>query len=119
MNRLETLEARRRELLSRCEEQRLELAYRVAQLGPAAQLTAWTQRHGSSAAAGRHPLAWVAGLAGLLLMMVRTRRVLSGVTWVSGLIALASRATTLLRIFAQLRRLYMSMRAAPRQRSHP
>jgi len=113
MKRLEELEARRRMLLSRCEEQRIELAYRVAQLGPAAQLTAWTRRHHATGPS-KHPLAWVAGLTGLLVMMLRTRKLLTGVTWITGLIALASRATTLLRIFAQLRRLYFNMKSPPR-----
>lgn len=112
MNRLETLEARRRDLLNRCEEQRLELAYRVAQIRPAAQLTAWKRRGGPQAAA-HHPLAWIAGLASLLLMF-RRRRLLTGVTWVTGLVALASRATTLLRVLAQLRALYVSMKTDKR-----
>lgn len=115
MNRIEALEARRRALLNRCEEQRLELAYRVAQIRPAAQLTAWKSRGGPRAAAN-HPLAWIAGLASLLLMF-RTRRLLTGITWITwitGLVALASRATTLLRIFAQLRALYVSMKATRR-----
>ncbi|MGH8139822.1 MAG: hypothetical protein ACREVV_16725 [Steroidobacteraceae bacterium] len=112
MSRIEALEARRRALLNRCEEQRLELAYRVAQIRPAAQLTAWKSRGGPRAAAN-HPLAWIAGLATLLLMF-RTRRLLTGVTWITGLVALASRATTLLRIFAQLRAVYVSMKATRR-----
>ena len=110
-SRLDSLEARRRALLNKCEEQRLELAYRVAQIKPAAQLTAWTRRSGGGA--GTSPLTWVAGLAGLL-MLLRRRRVVSGVGWIAGLIALASRATTILRLLAQLRAIYVSYKATRR-----
>jgi hypothetical protein len=110
-SRLETLEARRRYLLNRCEEQRLELAYRVAQIKPAEQLTAWTRR--SAGARGQSPLTWIAGLVGLLLML-RRRRVLSSVGWMTGLVALASRATTILRVIAQLRAVYRSLKSTRR-----
>jgi hypothetical protein len=36
---------------------------------------------------------------------------LTGVTWVTALVALASRATTLLRLFAQLRGVYAGFKA--------
>ena len=110
-NRLATLEARRRALLSRCEEQRLELAYRFAQIRPREQLAAWTRRSATSPA--RSPITWLAGVIGLLLMM-RRRRMLSGVGWITGLVALASRATTVLRVLAQLRAVYRSFKAAQR-----
>jgi hypothetical protein len=109
--RLEALELRRRALLNRCEEQRLELAYRVAQIRPAEQLTAWTRR--SAAARGKSPLTWVAGLVGLLLML-RRRRALSGIGWLTGLVAVASRATTILRVIAQLRGVYRSLKTTRR-----
>jgi hypothetical protein len=110
-SRLEVLEGRRRYLLNKCEEQRLELAYRVAQIRPAEQLTAWTRR--SAATRGQNPLTWIAGLVGLLLML-RRRRVLSGVGWMTGLVALASRATTVLRVIAQLRAVYRSLQGTGR-----
>jgi len=110
-SRLEVLEARRRYLLNKCEEQRLELAYRVAQIRPAEQITAWTRR--SAAGRGQSPLTWIAGLVGLLLML-RRRRVLSGVGWMTGLVALASRATTVLRVIAQLRAVYRSLKTSQR-----
>jgi len=112
--RIDALEARRQALLNRCEEQRLELAYRVAQIRPSAQLTAWTRRSG--AASGKHPLAWIAGLVGLVLML-RRRRALSSVGAITGLIALATRTTTILRLIAQLRALYLSFKATRRPRS--
>jgi hypothetical protein len=109
--RLEALEARRRTLLNKCEEQRLELAYRIAQIRPAEQLTAWTRR--SATGRGQSPLAWITGVVGLLLML-RRGRVLSGVGWLTGLVALASRATTVLRVVAQLRAVYRSLKATRR-----
>lgn len=111
MSRLEELEARRRALLNKCEEQRLELAYRIAQLRPAEQLAAWTRR--SATGRGQSPLTWIAGVVGLLLMLRRSR-FLSGVGWITGLLALASRATTVLRVIAQLRAIYRSLMAARR-----
>jgi hypothetical protein len=109
--RLEALEARRRALVNKCEEQRLELAYRVAQIRPSEQLTAWTRRSG--AGSGRSPITWIAGLVGLLLML-RRRRGLSGVGLITGLVALASRATTVLRVIAQLRAVYRSFKTTRR-----
>jgi hypothetical protein len=109
-SRIDALEARRRALLNKCEEQRLELAYRVAQIKPAAQLTAWTRR--SAGGVGKSPAVWIAALAGLLLMLVRRRRFLSSIGWMTGLLALASRATTVLRVIAQLRTTYLSLKAA-------
>ena len=41
MSRTSDLEARRRTLLTRCEEQRAELAYRLEQLRPSAQVADW------------------------------------------------------------------------------
>ncbi len=114
-SRIDTLEARRQALLNKCEEQRLELAYRVAQITPKAALTAWGRRSGKSA--GKNPFAWIAGAAGLFLMLRRRRRsgsALGGVGLVTGLLALASRATTILRVLAQLRAIYLSFKATRR-----
>jgi hypothetical protein len=116
-HRMADLEARRRVLLHRCEEQRLELAYRVAQIRPAAQLTAWTRRAGAKSAAN-HPLAWIAGAGGVLLMLLRGRRLLTGVGWVTALIALASRATTVLRLFAQFRAIYLGLKASTSKKTN-
>jgi MYXO-CTERM domain-containing protein len=107
---LAALEAKRRTLINKCEEQRLELAYRFAQIRPREQLTAWTR---SASGPAKSPLTWIAGVVGLLLML-RRRRVLSGVGWMTGLIALASRATTVLRVLAQLRAVYRTFKAAQR-----
>ena len=112
-SRLEALEARRQQLLGKCEEQRLELAYRVTQIKPSAQLTAWGRKSGK--AAGKNPLPWIAAIAGLLWMFRRRRRALSGVGWITGVLALATRAGTVLRVIAQLRAIYLTYKAARRE----
>ena len=114
-SRLDALEARRQALLNKCEEQRLELAYRVSQITPKAALTAWSRRSGRGA--GKSPLAWIAGAGSLFLMLRRRRRSgsgLGGVGLVTGLLALATRATTILRVLAQLRAIYLSFKATRR-----
>jgi hypothetical protein len=114
-SRIDALEARRQALLNKCEDQRLELAYRVSQITPKAALTAWGRRSGKSA--GKNPLAWIAGVMGLLLMLRRRRRSVSGIGGiglVTGLLALATRATTILRVLAQLRAIYLSYKATRR-----
>src|SRR5882757_10203159 len=116
-SRIDTLEARRQALLNKCEEQRLELAYRVAQITPKAALTAWSRRAGSKG--GKNPLPWIAGAAGLLMMLLRRRRRarggLAGLGLVTTLLALTTRATTILRVLAQLRALYMWYKATRRR----
>jgi hypothetical protein len=109
-SRLEALEARRQALLNKCEEQRLELAYRVAQIKPAEQLTGWTRR--SAGGVLKNPTVWMTAVSGLLLMMLRRRRLLSSVGWITALLALASRATAVLRMVAQLRAAYLSLKPA-------
>lgn len=113
-NRLSVLEARRQALLNQCEEQRLEISYRIAQITPRSALTAWTRRAGGKA--GKNPLAWVAGVAGLLLMLRRRRRSggVGGVGLVTGVLALATRTTTILRVLAQLRAVYLTYKATRR-----
>jgi hypothetical protein len=96
MSRLKQLQERRRVLLERCDEQREELAARLAQLSPTALL------QGSGIAGLRHPLAW-AVLAALLLFG-RTRRALTAFLWVRSVLAFAKRATHLMRLLAQARR---------------
>jgi len=96
MSRLKQLEARRRALLRRCDEQREELAARLGQLSPAAMLQdAGVTRLG-------HPLAWAAALAAMLLFG-RTRKVLTAVLWMRSVLAFARRAAQLVRLLAQAR----------------
>jgi len=108
MKRLGELEARRRELLARCETERAELTWRLAQLGP----KRWAQALAGSAAAGavgalrsqkRHPFAWVVAVAALLLLR-RPRDALFLLGRARGAIAWAARATELLAVLGALRR---------------
>jgi hypothetical protein len=107
MRRLHELEARRRSLMARCEQQRLEIAYRMAQLSPAAQLSNWTRRAPTSAAT--HPLKWLVSLATLLVMM-RERRVVGWIGKVSAGMALLSRASAIVRLLRQMRSLSGAVR---------
>jgi hypothetical protein len=100
MRRLHELEARRRSLVARCEQQRLEIAYRVAELSPAALLANLTRRAPSSAAS--HPFRWLVSLATLLVMM-RERRVVGWIGKVSAGMALLSRASAIVRLLRQIR----------------
>lgn len=100
MRRLHELEARRRNLIARCEQQRLEIAYRLAELSPTAQLSKLTRRAPTSAAS--HPLRWLVSLA-TLLIMVRERRVFGWIGKVSAGVALLSRASQIVRLLRQIR----------------
>ncbi len=102
MRRLHELEARRRGLIARCEQQRLELAYRLAQLSPAAQLSRWTRQAPTSAAT--HPLRWLVSL-GTLLFVMRERRLIGWAGKLSTGVALLSRATAVVRLLRQIRSL--------------
>lgn len=107
MRRLHELEARRRTLIARCEQQRLEIAYRIAELSPAAQLSQWTRRAPTSAAS--HPFAWLVSLATLLLMM-RERRLVGWIGKVSAGVALLSRASAVVKLLRQIRSLSAAVR---------
>ena len=98
MSRLRHLETRRRQLLQRTGEEREELAARLAALDPVTVLrgAAQTLPH------LRHPLAWAATLAGLLLLG-RTREVLTFILWIRSALALAGRAAQLVRLLTELR----------------
>jgi hypothetical protein len=101
MNRLKQLEARRRVLLERCDEQREELAAQLKKLDPTTVLRG-AGGIGGAIVGLRHPLAWAAALAGLLFLG-RTREVLTFVLWVRSALSLAGRAAHLVRALLQLR----------------
>jgi YqjK-like protein len=107
MSRTSELEERRRALLVRCEEQRAELAYRLEQLRPSAQMASWGARAPGMAA--NHPLAWLAAVAGIVTLF-RPKRLLSWMTFATGAISILSRATALLKLFATLRSLRSGFR---------
>ena len=74
MSRIDALEARRQALLNKCEEQRLELAYRVTQITPRNALTAWSRNRRAGGKAGiTSLLPLIAGAGGLLMMLLRRR----------------------------------------------
>jgi hypothetical protein len=108
MNRMQELEARRRVLLQRIDEQRAEIAYRFERIRPVMQVANWAGR-GVSGSTTNHPLAWLAALAGLLVML-RPRKLLSWVTFATGALSLLSRAGTILRLLATLRALRAGFR---------
>jgi uncharacterized membrane protein len=101
MTRMADLQARRQALLVRCSEQRLELTQRIARLRPyqtqAPGLTIVGARY-----AARHPLAWIAVL-GALMLMKRTRDVLSLLVFVRSALPVITRAVQLLRLIGHAR----------------
>ncbi|MGH8297746.1 MAG: hypothetical protein ACRES6_00505 [Steroidobacteraceae bacterium] len=107
MRRLRELEARRLKLIARCEQQRLEIAYRITQMSPAAQLSHWTRRAPQSAAS--HPFAWLVSLATLFVMM-RERRLVGWIGRASAAVALLSRTAAIVRLLRQLRSLSAAVR---------
>jgi len=100
MRRLQALEARRRALLAQCDRQRAEIAYRIARIRPGMQIVRWTRRAPQSAA--DHPLAWLAAVASVIVM-VRRRKLISWLPWIAGVLSLVSRAARLIRLVGQLR----------------
>jgi hypothetical protein len=107
MSRTAELEERRRILLARCGEQRAELAYRLEQLRPSAQVANWSHR--APGLAANHPLAWIAAVAGLVTLF-RPKKLLSWMTFATGALSILSRATTLLKLFSTLRSLRSGFR---------
>ena len=107
MSRTSELEARRLTLLARCDEQRAELAYRIEQLRPSAQMANWGTR--APGLAANHPLAWIAALAGIVSLF-RPKKLLSWMTFATGAVSILSRATTLLKLFATLKSLRSGFR---------
>jgi len=101
VSRLTELEMRRAALLARCEVQRVELAQRVAALHApgGAGLGALA---GGGARAARHPLAWIAALAGMALMG-RTRDVLTVLAWVRTALTVGARLAQLLGLINTVR----------------
>lgn len=101
MTRMADLQARRRALLARSAQQRVELAQRLAVLR--SPLTRAAGPAGAAAQyAARHPLAWMAVLAGLLLTK-RTRDLLSLLVFIRSAVAFVTRAAQLLRLIGLAR----------------
>ncbi len=104
-SRITELEERRRALLVRIDAQRHELAWQAEQFHPTSQVVAWARRRGSHSAAN-HPLAWVAGIASILLML-KPRRLFTWLPWLAGGLSLISRLTRVMRIINELRGIRM------------
>jgi hypothetical protein len=100
VSRLKQLEARRRVLVRRADEQREELAARLAALNPLSVLRG--SARGALTGRLRHPLAWAAALAGMLFLG-RTREVLTFILWMRSALALAGRAAHVVRLLTQPR----------------
>jgi len=76
VSRLTELRARRADLLARCAAQRADLAGRIAELRPGAAGGGPEGAQAAGRGGARHPLGWLAVLAGLMLV-TRAREVLS------------------------------------------
>jgi len=105
VRRLEELEIRRRALLARCEAQRSELSWRLAQLSPRrwAQARAGGGASGGGPAPARHPLAWVVAVAALLLLK-RPRDALSLLVRARGALTVITRTAEVVSLVRGLRR---------------
>jgi len=103
VKRVAELTARRQLLLARCAQQRAELGERFAQLedGP----LGWI-RAGAAAAAtrpGRHPLAWVVAVAGLVLLQ-RPRQAVKLIGWTRTALTVLARVGEVMGVLSALRR---------------
>lgn len=107
MKRLAELETRRRALIARCDAQRAELSWRLAQLSPR-RWTGFAGGLGASGAGrvsehGRHPLAWLVAAAALLLLR-RPRQALSLLARARIALSLVTRAAQIVSVVGGLRR---------------
>ena len=98
MSRLTELRARRADLLTRCAAQRADLARRIAELRPGAAGGGPEGAQAAERGGARHPLGWIAVLAGLMLV-TRAREVLSLLVFIRSAGELAVRAVQVLRLF--------------------
>lgn len=92
-------------LIARCAMQRAELAQRVGQLkhDPFGQVLGRALgAAGGGRAPLRHPLAWVLGIAGLLLLR-RPRQLLSLLGVARSAVSMAAKASVALQLLGQLR----------------
>lgn len=104
MNPLAELYVRRRVLIERCEAQRADIAGRVAELkGGPLRWALSGAAEAVGAGGGRHPLAWMAALAGLVLLR-RPRQALTLLAWTRTALAVLSRVTQVMGLLAALRR---------------
>jgi hypothetical protein len=104
MRQLDMLEARRRALLARCEQQRLDLTYRLERLAPGRHFSSWVgtlsrlTREGMSS-----PLAFWGITAALTLLLLKPRRLLGRLALFTTALSLLSRASQILRLLGHWR----------------
>lgn len=97
------LEQRRQALLTKIETQRHELAWQAEQFRPTSQVVSWARRRGSQSAAN-HPLTWLIGIAGMLLVLRPLRRSISWLPWAAGALPLLTAVIRVVRLINELRR---------------
>ncbi len=110
MSRISDLEARRALLLVQIEAQRHELAWHAEQFHPTSQVAQWARRRGSRSAAN-HPFAWLAGIAGIVLLLKPPRRLFSWLPWLAGSLSLLTRVARVVQLINSLRGARSSERA--------
>jgi hypothetical protein len=101
MMRSVELEMRRQALIMRCEAQRAELSWRLQQVVPPS-LRGVAGSFVGGERRSRHPLAWLAALAGLMVFG-RAREVLTFLVWTRSALNLVSRATQVVSLVGALR----------------
>jgi hypothetical protein len=102
------LQAQRLALLARCEAQRAELSQMLTQLRENPRSWLGEARSGeagplSALKSARHPLAWMAALAGAMAFG-RTREVLTAIVWARSALSLVARVTEVVSLATALRR---------------
>lgn len=102
-SRIAELEQRRQALLAQIETQRNELARHAERFHPTSQVASWARRRGSHSAAN-HPLAWLAGIASILLMLKLLRRTISWLPWLAGALPLLTTVIRVVRLINEMRR---------------
>lgn len=101
--RIAELEERRQALLARIEAQRHELAWQAEQFRPTTRSVAqWAGRRTSRSAAN-HPLAWLAGLASIVLVLRPHRRIIPWLPWLAAALSLLTRVARVMRLINELR----------------
>src|SRR5215469_13057777 len=101
-SRIAELEERRQALLAQIETQRHDLAWQAEHFSPTLRVASWARQRGSRSAAN-HPLAWLAGIGSILLMLRPPRRLLSWLPWLAGALSLLTRVTRVMRLINELR----------------
>lgn len=111
MRQLDLLEARRRALLARCEQQRIDLAYRLERIAPGRRIAGWISTVRRLTQAGMSsPFAFWGITLGLAMLLLKPRRVLMRLAWITTALSLLTRASHLVRLLGQWRDLRSGLR---------